>query len=160
MMGAPNDRPDFHFSNDKGLSTSMAFPETPSALQGLLERAQAAAKQAYNPYSKFSVGCALLTKSGEIYTGSNIENASYSVTLCAERVAAAQAVHVKDMEWEAMVVVSPERVSLCGVCRQFLHEFAPALQIWVGYLEGNDMIGPVTLDHLLPSAMTLEKLIP
>lgn len=137
----------------------MAFPSTPAELNSLLQRAQTAAKSAYNPYSKFSVGCALLTKTGNIYTGCNIENASYSVTICAERVAASQAVLAQDMQWEAIVVVSPERVSLCGVCRQFLHEFAPGLQIWVGYLEGNDMIGPISLDQLLPSAMTLDKLI-
>ena len=67
-------------------------PLEPSKLQELVAAAQNAALSAYNPYSKFAVGCALLSKSGRIYRGCNIENASFSVTICAERVAASQAI--------------------------------------------------------------------
>ena len=138
----------------------MTEPHTipsPERLRELVEAAQDAAQSAYNPYSKFAVGCAILSKKGNIYRGCNIENASYSVTICAERVAASQAILHRDVEWDAMVVVSPERVSPCGVCRQFLHEFTPLLRIWCGYLNNNDLIGPTLLDDLLPAAMTLAR---
>ena len=126
-------------------------------LNELVTAAQNAARSAYNPYSKFAVGCALLSKSGKIYCGCNIENASYCVTICAERVAASQAILQKDMDWDSIVVVSPERVTICGVCRQFLHEFAPELRVWSGYLDNNDLIGPVQLHEMLPAAMTLAR---
>ena len=132
-----------------------------SKLHELVRAAQNAALSAYNPYSKFSVGCALLTKRGSIYCGCNIENASYSVTICAERVAASQAILNRDMEWDSIVIVSPERVTPCGVCRQFLHEFAPNLRAWCGFLNStpssSDLIGPVLLHEMLPAAMTLAR---
>jgi cytidine deaminase len=132
-------------------------PMDNAKLLELVAAAQNAALSAYNPYSKFSVGCALLSKSGKIYCGCNIENASYSVTICAERVAASQAILQRDMEWDSIVVVSPERVTMCGVCRQFLHEFAPELRVWSGYLDNFDLVGPVPLHEMLPSAMTLAR---
>jgi len=131
------------------------IPSESPRLMELLLAAQTAALSAYNPYSRFSVGCALLSKSGKIYCGCNIENASYSVTLCAERVAASQAILLGDREWDSLVIVSPQRVSACGVCRQFLYEFSPDLQVWSGYLDNSELIGPVLLHAMLPSAMTL-----
>ena len=128
-----------------------------SKLNELVTAAQNAALSAYNPYSKFAVGCALLTKKGSIYCGCNIENASYSVTICAERVAASQAILHRDLEWDSMVVVSPERVSVCGICRQFLHEFAPQLRVWSGYLDNFQLVGPTLMQEMLPSAMTLAR---
>ena len=132
-------------------------PLDPSKLQELVAAAQNAALSAYNPYSKFAVGCALLSKSGKIYCGCNIENASFSVTICAERVAASQAILQRDVHWDSIVVVSPERVTICGVCRQFLYEFAPELRVWSGYLTNTDLIGPVLLSEMLPAAMTLAR---
>jgi len=132
-------------------------PLAPSKLQELVAAAQNAALSAYNPYSKFAVGCALLSKSGRIYCGCNIENASYSVTICAERVAASQAILQQDVHWDSIVVVSPERVTICGVCRQFLYEFAPELRVWSGYLSNTDLLGPVLLSEMLPAAMTLAR---
>ena len=129
-------------------------PLAPSKLLELVAAAQNAALSAYNPYSKFAVGCALLSKSGKIYCGCNIENASFSVTICAERVAASQAILQRDVHWDSIVVVSPERVTICGVCRQFLYEFAPKLRIWSGYLSNTDLIGPVLLSDMFPAAMT------
>ena len=126
-------------------------------LMELVLAAQNAAKSAYNPYSRFAVGCALLSKSGQVYCGCNIENASYSVTICAERVAASQAVLRRDLDWDTIVVVSPQRVTPCGVCRQFLHEFAPQLRVWNGYLDNLELVGPTLLHELLPSAMTLSR---
>ena len=124
----------------------------------LVHAAQNAAKSAYNPYSRFAVGCALLSKSGKIYCGCNIENASYSVTICAERVAASQAILLRDREWDSIVVVSPQRATICGVCRQFLHEFAPDLRVWSGFLENMDLVGPIPLHEMLPAAMTLTRI--
>ena len=132
-------------------------PLDPSKLQELVAAAQNAALSAYNPYSKFAVGCALLSKNGRIYCGCNIENASFSVTICAERVAASQAILQRDVQWDSIVVVSPERVTICGVCRQFLYEFAPELRVWSGYLTNTDLIGPVLLSEMLPAAMTLAR---
>ena len=123
----------------------------------LVQVAQNAALSAYNPYSNFAVGCAILSKRGKIYSGCNIENASYSVTICAERVAASQAVLHRDLEWDSIVVVSPQRVTPCGVCRQFLHEFAPQLRVWCGYLDNLELVGPVHLHDMLPAAMTLAR---
>lgn len=126
----------------------------------LVDAAREAARRAYNPYSQFAVGCALRTRSGKIYRGCNIENASYSVTLCAERVAAAQAILDGETEWESLVVLSPQRVSMCGTCRQFVHEFAPDIQVWAGYLDparSHELVGPTPLWQLLPSGMTLER---
>lgn len=145
-------------------------------LSELAMLARQAALAAYNPYSQFAVGAALRTKSGKIFTGCNIENASYSVTICAERVAGSQAVLQGQLDWDAMVVVSPQGVSLCGVCRQFCIEFAPNMQVWTGYLASNpgecegssiakhsdlrgnqDLTGPVMIHELLPSGMTLDR---
>ena len=120
----------------------------------LVQIAQQAALSAYNPYSNFAVGCALLSKTGKIYRGCNVENASYSVTICAERVAASHAVLERDVEWDSIVVVSPQCVTPCGVCRQFLHEFAPQLRVWCGYLDNLKLVGPALLYEMLPSAMT------
>lgn len=137
--------------------SSNTEPLAPSKLQVLVAAAQNAAMSAYNPYSKFAVGCALLSKSGKIYCGCNIENASFSVTICAERVAASQAILQRDMHWDSIVVVSPERVTICGVCRQFLYEFAPELRVWSGYLNNTDLLGPMLLNEMLPAAMTLAR---
>ncbi len=129
----------------------------PDDICELVEAAQSAAAAAYNPYSHFAVGCAIRTASGRIFQGCNVENASYSVTLCAERVAGAQAILSGERVWKSMVVLSPQRVSLCGTCRQFCFEFAPQLEIWTGFLGPETrLIGPVTLQSLLPDGMRLD----
>lgn len=142
----------------------MSLPSLSTEIAELLDAARNAAKRAYAPYSRFTVGAAIRTRSGRIFTGCNIENASYSVTLCAERVAGSQAILTGEMDWDSLVVVSPQRVSLCGTCRQFCFEFAPEMQIWTGFLEEQSgtleehpVIGPIRLSDLLPSGMTLER---
>jgi homotetrameric cytidine deaminase len=88
-----------------------------------------ARENSYSPYSGFSVGAALLTKSGKVFTGCNIENAAYSPTLCAERVAMAKAVSEGEREFAAIAVAGgkaggePQYCYPCGVCRQVLFEF-------------------------------------
>ena len=92
----------------------------------LLKRAQEAKEGAYAPYSRFRVGAVLLGKSGRVYTGANVENASYSVTCCAERVALFKAVSEGEREFDAIAVTS-DSDSLtwpCGVCRQALAGWA------------------------------------
>lgn len=136
----------------------MTHAAPPPDLLELVSAARSAAAKAYNPYSQFAVGAALRTAGGRIYTGCNIENASYSVTLCAERVAGSQAILHGELQWDSLVVLSPQRVSLCGVCRQFCHEFAPQMKIWIGYLLEDPILqGPVLLSDLLPAGMTLDR---
>lgn len=90
----------------------------------LVRAAKAAQRLAYAPYSKFKVGAALLTKSGQVYTGCNVENASYGLTICAERVAIGKAVSEGHRNFVAIVIVAPSaKPTPCGACRQVLSEF-------------------------------------
>ena len=90
----------------------------------LLAAARKAQRRAHAPYSKFCVGAALLTKSGKVYTGCNVENASYGLTICAERVAITKAVSEGHRQFQAIAVVAPSAaLSPCGACRQVLAEF-------------------------------------
>lgn len=121
--------------------------------------ARQAAKLAYNPYSRFSVGCILVDDHGNKYSGCNIESASYSVTLCAERVAGSQAIASGSRSWKTIYIVSPTRVGPCGVCRQFLYEFAPDLQVFLGDLETDSFLGPIPLRDLLPFSDSLQSTV-
>jgi cytidine deaminase len=124
---------------------------TPSQRDELIRAALDAQRRAFCPYSNFPVGAALRTVSGTIYLGVNVENASFGLTLCAERVAAAAAVAAGDRDFSAIAVVSRGGVSPCGACRQFLAEFSPSLRIvLVDSLRSNEF-RETTLDVLLPS---------
>ena len=103
----------------------------PSGLRDLAGLARKARNRAHAPYSKFKVGAALRTRKGEIVTGCNIENASYGLTLCAERVAVFKAVSEGLRRFDAIAVVvdSPKLAAPCGPCRQILWEFCG--DIWV-----------------------------
>jgi cytidine deaminase, homotetrameric len=121
-----------------------------SARDELIRAALDAQQRAYAPYSNFPVGAAIRTASGKVYLGVNVENASFGLTLCAERVAAAAAVAGGDREFTAVAVVSRNGVSPCGACRQFLAEFNPNLPIvMVNSLQQNE-VQETTLDRLLP----------
>lgn len=101
----------------------------------LLSEADEARRSAYAPYSRFAVGAALLTRSGRIVRGCNVENASLGLTICAERNAVWSAVASGEREFVAIAVsAGPGRpASPCGACRQVLHELAPGIQvIWRG----------------------------
>lgn len=118
----------------------------------LYEKAKESMKFSYAPYSKFHVGAALLSKSGEIYTGVNVENSSFGATICAERSAMCKAVSEGDREWEAIAIVSSDgAASPCGICRQFMSEFADGE---FKIITGNDEehLDVRTLDELLPEA--------
>ncbi|MBF9016125.1 MULTISPECIES: cytidine deaminase [unclassified Oceanispirochaeta] len=95
-------------------------------MEELMEKARAAAEFSYSPYSKFRVGAALLCKNGEVITGTNIENRSFGLTVCAERNALGTALGKGITEFEALAVSCPDAdyaVSPCGACRQVISEF-------------------------------------
>lgn len=120
----------------------------------LIEKAIEAMAKSYSPYSDFKVGAALLTKSGRVFTGCNIENASYSPTNCAERTAFFKAISEGEREFTAMAVVGGKGgeissfCSPCGVCRQVMAEFC----------DKDFMI--ILFDGKLTKAYSLEKLLP
>jgi cytidine deaminase len=102
-----------------------------SLKQALLEAARQVRANAYAPYSGFEVGAALLGKSGKIYTGCNVENASYGATICAERAALLGAIAAGEREFVALAIAGggAKPVPPCGICRQFLSEFGTDLQL-------------------------------
>ena len=108
--------------------------ETTRLRQKLFRLARATMKHAYAPYSHFHVGAAILLKDGRVFTGCNVENASYGLTICAERnaVFAAVAASARKPEIVAVAVVNHRRVpcSPCGACRQVLAEFGPRATVW------------------------------
>ena len=97
--------------------------------EALIEAAQAAREFAYAPYSGFSVGSALQTRSGRIFTGCNVENASYGLTICSERVALTKAVSEGERDFAALAICAAGAPAPCGACRQALHEFSPDLSL-------------------------------
>jgi cytidine deaminase len=115
----------------------------------LLERARAVRDLAYAPYSAFRVGAALLTESGSVFVACNVENASYGLTICAERAAVFAAVAAGQKRFSAVAVATdgPEPVWPCGACRQVLAEFAPAIRV---FSEGGGVKAERSLDRLLP----------
>ncbi len=121
--------------------------DTDSA-KSLMRRAQEALVNSYSPYSKLKVGAALLTEEGRIFTGVNIENASFSLTICAERVAVFKAVSEGYKKFKAIAITSDRgKIMPCGACRQVLAEFSPEMEIIVG---DENEIQIFTLSSLLP----------
>jgi cytidine deaminase len=118
----------------------------------LVALAKEARDKAYAPYSGFAVGAALRTKSGRIYSGCNVENASYSLTICAERVAIFKAVCEGEREFEAIAVVAETLAHPCGACRQVLAEFGLDIQVIVADL--GEKRKAYTVRDLLPAAFT------
>lgn len=114
----------------------------------LIEKAISASQNAYAPYSGYPVGAALQTSDGVIFTGCNVENAAYPVTVCAERTALVKAVSEGYRQFEAIAVVTRNGGSPCGMCRQMLYEFAPDLRVIIADLRG-EIHTDVPLDELL-----------
>jgi len=123
---------------------------TPPDLRELLRLARQARRRAHAPFSGFRVGAALRTRSGEIVTGCNIENASYGLTLCAERVAVFKAVSegLRRFDAVAVVVDAKQLAAPCGPCRQILWEFCG--DIWVHMANLKALSRSVRLSELLP----------
>ena len=125
----------------------------------LVRAALQARTYAVAPYSKFKVGAAMLTCSGEIIGGANVENASYGLTCCAERVALFKALTEGKRNFVAVAVVarSPGGAMPCGACRQLLAEYAPRATVLVADSRTPRVIREFTVRDLLPGAFTLKQ---
>jgi len=123
----------------------------------LIEKAKQASLNAYAPYSGFKVGAALLTKSGKIFTGCNVENSSYSLTNCAERTAVFKAISEGEKEFSEIVIYvnSNKLFTPCGACRQVLSEFSPEMKITI---ISNKKTLEIGLAELLPHNFSLKNI--
>lgn len=119
-------------------------------IEQLIAAATEVRKAAYTPYSHFDVGAALVTSDGAIYRGCNVENASYSLGVCAERNAIIHAVAEGERRFVAVAVVTENAVTPCGACRQVLAEFNPEMLVIVADIDGNRCF--YRLSDLLPDA--------
>ena len=117
----------------------------------LVEAAQEARRWAYAPYSHYAVGAALLTSSGKVYDGCNVENAAYPTGMCAERVAVFKAVSAGELSFTAIAVVTANGGTPCGACRQVLAEFGVDTLVIVADAEGRIVLEN-SLAELLPGA--------
>jgi len=133
-------------------------PLDPSEVDDLLRVAHAAAVLAYSPYSKIQVGAALLAEDGEVYTGCNVENASFGLTICAERVAIGKALSMGQRSFTTIVIASSldDPMMPCGACRQVLREFSRDLDVIVQGAKGPRV--RTRLSKLLPQAFGPEAL--
>lgn len=126
--------------------------------KSLIEAALCAREFAYSPYSAYCVGAALLTESGRVYSGCNVESASYGATICAERTAVVKAVSEGERRFAAIAIVGGRREEAaplrdfafpCGICRQLLYEFSPDMTVIVA--RSTDDYRQYTLTELLPN---------
>jgi cytidine deaminase len=133
---------------------------TPATLRRLEKAARQAADRSYSPYSLFPVGAAILTESGEVFTGTNVENASYGLANCAERTAIFSAVAAGHRVLKCVVVYTPTRqpTSPCGACRQVINEFGPKVPV-ISICDSDERL-ETTLDVLLPHAFGPHNLEP
>ena len=131
--------------------------------EALIQEAKKAREKSYSPYSHFQVGAALLTKSGKVYHGCNIENAAYSPTNCAERTAFFKAVSEGEKEFSKIAIVGGKEgtepydmCAPCGVCRQVMKEFCDSKEFEIVLTDGEEGIRVFTLEELLPYGFGLE----
>lgn len=124
------------------------------AAEILIKIAREAREKAYVPYSKFKVGAALLTTDGLVFTGCNVENASYGLTCCAERTAIFKAVSEGHVNFDSLAVIAdvPTMCSPCGACRQVIAEFGGNIKVHMANLKGEYMTK--TAEELLPGFFT------
>lgn len=127
--------------------------------QKLVAAAAQARLGSVSPYSKFKVGAALLTQTGEIIGGANVESASYGLTCCAERVALFKALTERKNDFAAVAVVArcPGGPMPCGACRQLLAEYAPGAKVFVADSANLKRIHAFTVRELLPAAFVLKS---
>ena len=123
---------------------------TASERSDLIRRACEARQHAHAPYSKFLVGAAVLTESGEIISGCNVENASYGLTICAERVAFGTAIAAGHRRFQALAIATSGGHSPCGACRQFAAEFCESLLVLLIDTDHPERIAESNLRELLP----------
>jgi cytidine deaminase len=135
------------------------MPKGPTErLQELVDLAAEARRNAYAPYSKYAVGAALRTRSGQVFAGVNVENAAYPHTMCAERVAVFAAVTAGEREFEAIAVVTENGGPPCGGCRQVLAEFGLETVVLLANAAGQ-VLEQTTVGGLLPGAFAPEHLV-
>ena len=127
---------------------------SPEQRQELIERSLAVRQSAYAPYSQFAVGASLLTKDGKIYDGVNVENASFGLTICAERSAICSAVSAGQKEFKAIAVATSGGHAPCGACRQVLSEFGN-LCVYIVDTDSPQQIRDIELATLLPGCFML-----
>lgn len=121
----------------------------------LLEKARQAQSKAYAPYSRFPVGAAILAEDGRVFMGCNVENASYGLTICAERNALASAVLAGARPLAVAIVGNQHDLLPCGACRQVLAEFNPDL--WVVTRKADGQIEVRSLREIFPQAFSFER---
>ena len=144
----------------EGNSSSVNEKSIEETIKALYDTAVKASENAYAPYSDFKVGAALLASSGRIYTGVNVENSSFGATICAERTAFVKALSEGERSFVMIAVAAPfaekPTESLpCGICRQFMYEFAPDIYIVTG--TDRDHLNERTLNELLPLGFRLDS---
>ena len=122
----------------------------------LMAAARRVRANAHAPYSQFAVGAAVLAEDGTIYAGCNVENASFGLTLCAERVALTSAIAAGKTRFQAIAVVAPGKTAPCGACRQVLAEFCDDLLILIADGESERPAVEFRLRDLLPAAFTFQ----
>ena len=118
--------------------------------QQLVDLAIEARQQAYAPYSRFLVGAALLTADGTVFTGCNVENTSYGLSICAERTAICKAVSHGHQKFKTIVVAATPFASPCGACRQFLIEFGKGIHVVSVNAEDLQQTKTWTIEELIP----------
>ncbi|ODV80530.1 cytidine deaminase [Suhomyces tanzawaensis NRRL Y-17324] len=125
----------------------------------LKEKCLNARNVSYSPYSNFRVGCTILTETGEHFSGANVENASYGAGVCAERTAICKAVTEGHRKFKIIAISGDdeEPITPCGICRQFIREFAPEVPIYMFNKDGSKFI-KVFLQDLLPLSFGPENL--
>ncbi|MBX3432391.1 MAG: cytidine deaminase [Pirellulales bacterium] len=135
---------------DCGLTDVVVLRGGSAVSQELINAARAAAAHAHAPYSHFHVGAAVETADGRVFVGCNVENASYGLTICAERGAICTAVAAGATQIKRVAVVAPGAPSPCGACRQVLAEFGPAMEVILADADDDARVRTTTLDKLLP----------
>ena len=125
----------------------------------LITAAMDVRKRAYAPYSKYHVGAAIINQKGQIFTGVNVENASFGLTVCAERNCVHSAVQAGSLRWQAIAVATENGGSPCGACRQVLREFNPDLTVFICDSSG-EFLKQTTIEALLPHSFGPDFLEP
>lgn len=123
---------------------------TPKIRNQLIAAAQSVRQHAYAPYSNYAVGAALLTADSQIFTGANVENSAFSLTICAERNAVSTAVSQGQQDFEALALVTKDGGTPCGACRQVLSEFGPEIKVIIADEQGA-IQEQLTIGDLLPN---------
>ena len=149
----PDEQKEMRIMEEKALNLAgVSREDAPAALptdEQLLDLAREAMRRSYSPYSRFRVGACVLCEDGRLYTGCNVENASFGLTNCAERTAIFKAVSEGASSFVAIAIAADSAAPWpCGACRQVLNEFAPDIRVLVTW--GDGQVGKTTLNELLP----------